>query len=203
MDLLNSETTPSDILMRYCSNNAYRRQAFPFRDTLIRYITNNPASSKFYQKMIQSCKHFFIKNPIITVPKLCFHQRTGWYTQGSRPSQDRRNDVLVYLNELTSKIWINDSLSVFGSTPIWPALTSFMPKIYQCNAKNIYIEKQMLSFNDLMVIASKCIRLDLQCVVIMNNDKIVPETEDNQFYFETAVSLEVLVKALPNAKKFT
>uniref|UniRef100_A0A914PTK3 Uncharacterized protein n=1 Tax=Panagrolaimus davidi TaxID=227884 RepID=A0A914PTK3_9BILA len=35
----------------------------------------------------------------------------------------------------------------------------------------------------------------------MNNDEIVPETEKD--YFETAVSLEVVFKALPNVKNFT
>uniref|UniRef100_A0A914P281 RNA polymerase alpha subunit n=1 Tax=Panagrolaimus davidi TaxID=227884 RepID=A0A914P281_9BILA len=36
----------------------------------------------------------------------------------------------------------------------------------------------------------------------MSNDKIVSETEEDQFYFETAVSLEALFKALPNVKFF-
>uniref|UniRef100_A0A914PS27 Uncharacterized protein n=1 Tax=Panagrolaimus davidi TaxID=227884 RepID=A0A914PS27_9BILA len=60
----------------------------------------------------------------------------------------------------------------------------------------------MFPFNDLMVIASKCETLQLSDVVIMNNDKIIPETKENQFYFETAVSLEALFKALPNVKIF-
>uniref|UniRef100_A0A914PCB2 Uncharacterized protein n=1 Tax=Panagrolaimus davidi TaxID=227884 RepID=A0A914PCB2_9BILA len=56
----------------------------------------------------------------------------------------------------------------------------------------------MFSFNDLMVIASKCELLHLSNVVIMNNDEIIPERD----YFETAISLEALVKALPNVKSF-
>uniref|UniRef100_A0A914QSR2 Uncharacterized protein n=1 Tax=Panagrolaimus davidi TaxID=227884 RepID=A0A914QSR2_9BILA len=36
----------------------------------------------------------------------------------------------------------------------------------------------------------------------MNNDEKVPETEENQFYFETAVSLEDIFNALPNVKTF-
>jgi hypothetical protein len=215
MDLSNSETTPSDILKRYYSNSAprrryifhstYRLQAFPFRDSLICYITNNPASSNVYQKMIQSFKHFFIKNPIIIVPNLFFEEMytreyKGWYTQGSHSSKDRPNDSLVYLNELTTKIWITVSLDVLGSTPRRPAVTFSMPQIYQCDATDIYISKQMFSFNDLIVIASKCEGLYLSSVVITNNDEIVPETEED--YYKTAVSLEALFKALPNVKTF-
>uniref|UniRef100_A0A914QLU4 Uncharacterized protein n=1 Tax=Panagrolaimus davidi TaxID=227884 RepID=A0A914QLU4_9BILA len=207
MDLLNSETipsSPSDILMKYYSNNAsfrstYRRQTFPFRDTLIRYITNNPSSANVYQKMIQSCKHFFIKNPIIVVPNLLFDEG-GWYTQGSRPSKDRPNERSVYFIEITSKIWITDSLNVLESTPNCPVITSFMPQIYQSDATLIVIYHQMCSFNDLMVIASKCEILFLSNVVVMNNNEKVPETEGDGF--ETAISLEALFIALPNVKTF-
>uniref|UniRef100_A0A914QZL9 Uncharacterized protein n=1 Tax=Panagrolaimus davidi TaxID=227884 RepID=A0A914QZL9_9BILA len=59
----------------------------------------------------------------------------------------------------------------------------------------------MFSLNDLMVIASKSETLNLSYVVIMNNDKVVPEIEED--YFEYAVSLETLLKALPNVKNFT
>uniref|UniRef100_A0A914P320 Uncharacterized protein n=1 Tax=Panagrolaimus davidi TaxID=227884 RepID=A0A914P320_9BILA len=127
-------------------------------------------------------------------------QTPGWYTQGSRPSKDRPYDRSVYMNKLTSKIWITDSLDVDGRN--LPAVTSFMPKIYQCDASSLVIFEQMFSFNDLMVIASKCEMLYLQCVVITNNDEAVPETENNQFNFETAVSLEAVLKALPKVKTF-
>uniref|UniRef100_A0A914P1Z7 Uncharacterized protein n=1 Tax=Panagrolaimus davidi TaxID=227884 RepID=A0A914P1Z7_9BILA len=76
-----------------------------------------------------------------------------------------------------------------------------MPKIYQCDATSIIIYGQMFSFNNFMVIASKCKMLNLTGVVILNNDEIIPETEDH-LYFETAVSLEALLKALPNVKTF-
>uniref|UniRef100_A0AC35GE41 Uncharacterized protein n=1 Tax=Panagrolaimus sp. PS1159 TaxID=55785 RepID=A0AC35GE41_9BILA len=59
---------------------------------------------------------------------------------------------------------------------------------------------QMFSFNDLMVIASKCEILHLSSVVVTNNDEVIPKTEDD--YFKTPVSLEALVKALPNVKTF-
>jgi hypothetical protein len=212
MDLSNSKTTPSDILMKYYSKNArwrqyifrytYLQQVFPFRDTLIRYITNNHASSKLYQKMIQSCKHFFIKNPIIIVPELSFNQRKRWHTQGSRDSLGRPKGRKICLSKLTSKIWITGPLEIWGTTFFLPEVTSFMPKIYQSDATSIHIYGTF-SFNDFMVIASKCKILHLSSVVIINNDAVIPETEEGQFYFETAVSLEALFKALPNVKSFT
>uniref|UniRef100_A0A914PQA6 Uncharacterized protein n=1 Tax=Panagrolaimus davidi TaxID=227884 RepID=A0A914PQA6_9BILA len=162
MDLSNSETTPSDKLMKYYSNNApfrstYHRQAFYFRDTLIRYITNNPASSKSYQKMIQSCKHFFIKNSIVIVPELYFVQKEGWYTQV--PSKDRPNGRSVYLNEITSKIWNTDSMDVWGTVeelleiPHFLSLDEFriwrIPEIFDIISFYGHIKKNKKTWIDL------------------------------------------------------
>uniref|UniRef100_A0A914PBW0 Uncharacterized protein n=1 Tax=Panagrolaimus davidi TaxID=227884 RepID=A0A914PBW0_9BILA len=72
-----------------------------------------------------------------------------------------------------------------------------MPQIYQCDATSINIYRQMFSFNELMIIASKCEMLYLWCVALMNKNETVSETE------ETAISLEALFKALPNVKSFT
>uniref|UniRef100_A0A914PTM6 Uncharacterized protein n=1 Tax=Panagrolaimus davidi TaxID=227884 RepID=A0A914PTM6_9BILA len=179
-------------------------QNFSMPDSIIFYISKNPSTSKSYQKMIQSCRIFFIKNPIIIVPVVRFIEvkdRKGWYTQGSLPSKDRPNGRAVYLNELTSKIWITDLMDVWEHAPDWPIVMSFVPKIYQCDATDISIEKQMFSFNDLMVIASKCEKLHLANVIISNNDEIVPETKED--YLKTAISLEALVKALPNVKTYS
>uniref|UniRef100_A0A914QYN7 Uncharacterized protein n=1 Tax=Panagrolaimus davidi TaxID=227884 RepID=A0A914QYN7_9BILA len=183
--------------------SSYQLQNFSMPDSIIFYISKNPSSSKLYQKLIQSCKHFFIKNPIIIVPKLHFHRRKGWHTQGNRPSKNRPNGRTVYFNEITSKIWITDELGCMPACSNWPVVTSFKPQIYQCDATSIYFDQQMFSFNDLMVIASKCEILHLSSVVIMNNDEVIPEIEEDQFYFETAVSLEALFKALPDVKTFT
>uniref|UniRef100_A0A914PBS3 Uncharacterized protein n=1 Tax=Panagrolaimus davidi TaxID=227884 RepID=A0A914PBS3_9BILA len=178
-------------------------QNFSMPDSIIFYISKNPSTSKFYRKLTQTCKHCFIKNPMINVPVLLFTElkEKGWYTQGSLPSKNRLNVGSVYFNEVTSKIWITDSLTVSGRTRNRPVVTSFMPKIYKCDAKSISIFEQMFSFNDLMVIASKCEKLFLSNVVIMSNDEVVPETQKD--CFETAVSLEALVKTLPNVKIFT
>uniref|UniRef100_A0A914QP48 Uncharacterized protein n=1 Tax=Panagrolaimus davidi TaxID=227884 RepID=A0A914QP48_9BILA len=188
----NIEMTRNNVSMGFPNRAQFysscQLQNFSMPDSIIFYISKNPSTSKFYKKMIQSCKCIFIKNPIIIVPSLCFDRRKGWHTQGNRPSKDRQNDRSVYLNKLTSKIWISDSLDVWGRT-ISPILSSFMPQIYQCDATTVFIEKQMFSFNNLMVIASKCVVLYLSIVVIINNDKVV--------------SLEALFKVLPNVKRFT
>uniref|UniRef100_A0A914QF70 Uncharacterized protein n=1 Tax=Panagrolaimus davidi TaxID=227884 RepID=A0A914QF70_9BILA len=200
----NNEMTRNNLSMVFPNRTQFysfcQLQNFSMPDSNIFYITKNPSTPKFYQKLIQSCKYFFIKNSIIIVPKLRFSlEYKGWYTQGSRPSNDRPNGRSVYLNELTSKIWITDSFSVCGGTPDWSVVTSFMPQIYQCDATYIFIYGQIFSFNNLMVIASKCEMLYLSSVIKLNNDKIVPETN----YFKTAVSLDALFKALPNVKTFT
>uniref|UniRef100_A0A914PV68 Uncharacterized protein n=1 Tax=Panagrolaimus davidi TaxID=227884 RepID=A0A914PV68_9BILA len=48
----------------------YIRQNWPFRDSLINYITKNPSNAKAWQKLIQPCKYFFAKNSIFVIDKL-------------------------------------------------------------------------------------------------------------------------------------
>uniref|UniRef100_A0A914PTV5 Uncharacterized protein n=1 Tax=Panagrolaimus davidi TaxID=227884 RepID=A0A914PTV5_9BILA len=48
----------------------FNRQNWPFRDSLINYITKNPSNAKAWKKLIQSCKYFFAKNPIYVIDKL-------------------------------------------------------------------------------------------------------------------------------------
>uniref|UniRef100_A0A914P4D1 Uncharacterized protein n=1 Tax=Panagrolaimus davidi TaxID=227884 RepID=A0A914P4D1_9BILA len=58
----------------------------------------------------------------------------------------------------------------------------------------------MFSYNDLMVIASKCEMFHLSNVVIINKDEVLPEKAIDSF--KTAISLEAVLKALPNVKTF-
>uniref|UniRef100_A0A914NYM6 Uncharacterized protein n=1 Tax=Panagrolaimus davidi TaxID=227884 RepID=A0A914NYM6_9BILA len=54
----------------------YRRQNWSLSYLIIGYITKNPSNAKAWEKLIQSCKYFFAKNPIIVADYLNFSQ--GW-----------------------------------------------------------------------------------------------------------------------------
>uniref|UniRef100_A0A914Q6B4 Uncharacterized protein n=1 Tax=Panagrolaimus davidi TaxID=227884 RepID=A0A914Q6B4_9BILA len=122
---------------RFCSTyNA--RQNWSLPNSIIYYISKNPSTSKSFQKLIQSCKYFFIKNPIIIVPE--FH-------------------VTQFSNEITCNIWITESLGIITDSPV------SINKIYQCDATSITISGQRLSINELIAFASKSEMLHLSNAV--------------------------------------
>uniref|UniRef100_A0A914PL00 Uncharacterized protein n=1 Tax=Panagrolaimus davidi TaxID=227884 RepID=A0A914PL00_9BILA len=81
----------------------FSRQNFSLPNNIIYYILKNPKSAKFYQKMVQSCKYFFIKNPIIVIDtKLWFCDENRWETES------KQYDI----TKVTCKFWITGDLFI-------------------------------------------------------------------------------------------
>ena len=58
---------------RKCDFENLHPQRFSIPSTIIYYITKNLVSPSTHQKLIQSCKHFFAKNPIIVIDRIMFY----------------------------------------------------------------------------------------------------------------------------------
>uniref|UniRef100_A0AC34FGX2 Uncharacterized protein n=1 Tax=Panagrolaimus sp. ES5 TaxID=591445 RepID=A0AC34FGX2_9BILA len=46
------------------------RREWSLPDSIMYYMAMNPKSAEVYQKLVKSCKYFYIKNPIVVVPDL-------------------------------------------------------------------------------------------------------------------------------------
>ena len=57
---------------RNCDFKTVNSQKFSIPSTIIYYISNNPSSPNGYQKLTQTCKYFYAKNPIIVVYDIRF-----------------------------------------------------------------------------------------------------------------------------------
>uniref|UniRef100_A0AC34FYV7 Uncharacterized protein n=1 Tax=Panagrolaimus sp. ES5 TaxID=591445 RepID=A0AC34FYV7_9BILA len=121
-------------------------QNFPFPNTLIYYISMNPSSPKAYNKMIQSCKYFFEKNPILVISRIT-EKRT---CPNERCSITRDNTFNI--NKTTSKFWLTEKLLLVEASPEF--ITSLCPKLYRCNIKKILIHKTTINFDDFKFLAS-------------------------------------------------
>uniref|UniRef100_A0A914QMK7 Uncharacterized protein n=1 Tax=Panagrolaimus davidi TaxID=227884 RepID=A0A914QMK7_9BILA len=51
-------------------SDRYRHQRWPFRDTIMDYITQNPSTETVYKKLTQTCKYFYSKNPVTVCAEL-------------------------------------------------------------------------------------------------------------------------------------
>uniref|UniRef100_A0A914PH47 Uncharacterized protein n=1 Tax=Panagrolaimus davidi TaxID=227884 RepID=A0A914PH47_9BILA len=136
------------------------RQNFALPDTIMFYILMNPKTAKLYQKLIKSCKYFFVKNPVLVISYL-FYNCDKWFVD-QKPFD---------LSKLTCKVWITDKLNLCSvKTGNQSILPSLMSKFYRCDAKDLLLSNQVLSFHDLSLLISSAKDISLYNISIKNKN---------------------------------
>uniref|UniRef100_A0A914QPT5 Uncharacterized protein n=1 Tax=Panagrolaimus davidi TaxID=227884 RepID=A0A914QPT5_9BILA len=158
--------------------STYRRQDFAFQDSIMHYIAKNPKSVKLYQKLVKSCKHFFLKNPILILYKLC-STSAGWEAR----AEDDWKRLDIY--NISSKFWITEGF--YGFTGKNDLVSSLIPKLYKCDAKMLHLFDQIITSDELLFLASNAEEIDFSEVVVKYADGSV-------------VPLEKVVEVLPKIK---
>uniref|UniRef100_A0A914PRL1 Uncharacterized protein n=1 Tax=Panagrolaimus davidi TaxID=227884 RepID=A0A914PRL1_9BILA len=165
--------------------STYRRQRFAFPDPIMEYIAKNPQFAEDYQKLIESCKYFFIKNPILVIRDLRYKSGKGWQTRSSVSGGWRKIDA----NKLSSKLWITGSLDVNATTYDDKYVLYFMiPKIDECQADRLKLVKQYILYEELDILGTfaKYVCLKGSVVKYQNGEN---------------VELEKIVEVFPKATK--
>jgi hypothetical protein len=166
----------------------YRPQNWSLPDSLIYYITKTPSNAKGWQKLIQRCKYFFSKNPIIVADCLDF-------SQGCVASTGR-HEKRIPSNNVSYKLWIAEKLRIYEANP--NCVSSFIPQIYRCDAKKLILYGPILSYNEFLFFSRNVEVLHLYYSRVENGYGTVAMNEDR-----TIVPLENLVKTLVNLKEIS
>uniref|UniRef100_A0A914PFU7 Uncharacterized protein n=1 Tax=Panagrolaimus davidi TaxID=227884 RepID=A0A914PFU7_9BILA len=165
----------------------YRQQNWPFKLSFINYITKTPSNAKAWQKLIQSCKYFFAKNPIVVADSLDLHQMFE-VSAG-------RLQKFISSNNISYKLWITEKLRIYGADP--KDVSSIIPQIYRCDAKKLLLHGQILSYNEFLFLSRNAEVLFWGVEVTDDNKNFtVVKNEDG-----TIVPLEKLVKTLVSLKR--
>uniref|UniRef100_A0A914PDB1 Uncharacterized protein n=1 Tax=Panagrolaimus davidi TaxID=227884 RepID=A0A914PDB1_9BILA len=160
--------------------STYRRQNFAFQGSIMHYIAKNPKSSKLYQKLVQSCKYFFLKNPILIFYKLRYING-GWDVM----AEAEHGWKCIDIKNILIKCWITKGL--YGFTGNNRIVSSLIPKLYKCDAKRLDLLNQIITFDELLFLASNAEEIDFDEVVVKyENGSVVP--------------LEKVVEVLPKIK---
>uniref|UniRef100_A0AC35FQA0 Uncharacterized protein n=1 Tax=Panagrolaimus sp. PS1159 TaxID=55785 RepID=A0AC35FQA0_9BILA len=170
----------------------YRLQNWPFKYSFINYITNNPSNRKAWQKLIQCCKYFFAKNPIIVAGRLDFER--GW--EVSTNTSAVRLQKYIPPNIVSYKLWIAETLSTMSYNDP-NCVSSIIPQIYRCDATTLLLHGQILSYNEFLFLSRNVEFLHLSFSGIHDNGTVV-KNEDG-----TIVTLEKLVKTLVKLKQIS
>uniref|UniRef100_A0A914PWH9 Uncharacterized protein n=1 Tax=Panagrolaimus davidi TaxID=227884 RepID=A0A914PWH9_9BILA len=114
-----------------------KRQYYAFPKFVMDYILKNPKSSKLWKKLIQTCKWFFDKNPIVVIPCLHFnkfYKIDGFSTCSTQQCNDVRDRPIKLINA-PFKLWITELLEIVDLGGA--AAKSLIPRIYKCDAEDI------------------------------------------------------------------
>uniref|UniRef100_A0AC34FSL2 DUF38 domain-containing protein n=1 Tax=Panagrolaimus sp. ES5 TaxID=591445 RepID=A0AC34FSL2_9BILA len=145
-------------------------------------MAKNPKNAEVYQKLIRSCKYFFVQNPIIVLERIFIRKQKSEFNNVIKCSD---------IDRLLSKLWVTEKFEnspKFMDPKIYRSLiSSTIPKLYQVDAKECFIRDQILSFKEFLFLSSNVQHIVLNCTVVKNEDGSV-------------VPLEKLVAVLPNVK---
>uniref|UniRef100_A0A914QPQ8 Uncharacterized protein n=1 Tax=Panagrolaimus davidi TaxID=227884 RepID=A0A914QPQ8_9BILA len=141
----------------------YRHQNFSMPDSFVFYIAKNPTSWKLYQKMVKTCKYFFVKNPILVIDKHLNYYDSQWTIE----------ETPYNMNQTTSKLWIADDLTVDSDTAEMKErniLASILPKLYRCDAWVLSLFEQVIFYHDLPLLTSSAKLIFFDQVVVKHED---------------------------------
>uniref|UniRef100_A0AC35EZV3 Uncharacterized protein n=1 Tax=Panagrolaimus sp. PS1159 TaxID=55785 RepID=A0AC35EZV3_9BILA len=130
---------------------------------------------KLYQKLIQTCKYFFIKNPIIILHCLRFEEHV-WRICDKINCKEYHTYRKIDLAKIQSTISVSKNLEISFIFSLNSSIaSSLIPKLYNGNVEALELHGQNISFNDLLFFSKTIQQIDLQkSTVFYQNGIIVP-----------------------------
>ena len=119
-------------------------QTFPFHAPLMSQIYVN-RSSTLHMKLIQSCKYFFVKNPIVAVHQVNFYQNFCSLS-------NYQENINTNFTKNNVKVWITCNLFFDSYLYKWPR---FLSAIFKTDYVFLQLYQQTLKLSDLKEVADK------------------------------------------------
>ena len=135
-----------------------QNQRFSLPEIIVHYLAKNPTSSKLWKKLIQTCKYFYSKNPIIVVD--CVRQMVNSDNTSWAMELDERETNFV-LQNCSFKFWISNSLSAFIlDTP--DRISSLFPRVYRFDLESLYLSNVSITFDEFNCLSASNTLIELE-----------------------------------------
>uniref|UniRef100_A0A914PJY2 Uncharacterized protein n=1 Tax=Panagrolaimus davidi TaxID=227884 RepID=A0A914PJY2_9BILA len=156
------------------------QQNFPFHNTFMDYISKNVKSAEVYQNLIQTCKYFFRKNPIVFIAEA--YNNFGEDTWNMR----------LKFKDISCKVWVTHKIeNGIKRDDKDDYIQNIIPKIYKSDIKKFYLYEHRISLKELIFLcSSRCRKIRLSSVIFEKNDD------------GTDITLERIIEVLPKLKYF-
>uniref|UniRef100_A0AC34FN86 Uncharacterized protein n=1 Tax=Panagrolaimus sp. ES5 TaxID=591445 RepID=A0AC34FN86_9BILA len=163
------------------------KQWFALPESIMYYMAKNPCTSEVYLKLIQSCKFFFEKMPLLVAADLHGKTKLCPYDEEECGENDQGCCVEIDMDKLSNKIWItnmlyleNENISTFTSL--------IYPKLYRCQKANLTIYGEVIQFDDFEKCAPFLTDIDLhnvqtESVMLDKLIELCPKVKTFKFFF--------------------
>uniref|UniRef100_A0AC35FQN6 Uncharacterized protein n=1 Tax=Panagrolaimus sp. PS1159 TaxID=55785 RepID=A0AC35FQN6_9BILA len=171
------------------------KQYFSLPSNIIYYMAMNPSTPKCYNKLIQCCKYFFEKNPIIVVKNLISYNgdesQTKICSKREYECEEFGCCVDIDIYKVTSTFWLTSELEFDCFSNNNPNYYSTLcSKIFRCDIAKLLLHEKLIYYEDFKLLASSAKEILLDCVEMTYNN------EDGE-----NVMLEKIVEACSKVKK--
>ena len=123
----------------------FTSQTLPFCYSMKSYIDVHRTAA-LHAKLIQTCKYFYAKNPIVVVDKVT-------YNEVFSKLEYKTEKVYIIPKKFPYKLWITEKLLIGPSEVlIWPL---FLSLIYQYDNIKLVIQNQSILLLNLKLMANK------------------------------------------------
>ena len=147
-----------------------QNQRFKLPEIIVHYLAKNPTSSKLWKKLIQTCKYFYSKNPVVVVGDVC---ETGdlainFWDVSSDVSGRRIN---LDLQNCSFKFWITYSLSAkIRDTP--DRISSLIQRVYRFDLETLNLWDVSITLDEFQCLISSntLIKLKFVNVIMKHSD---------------------------------
>ena len=146
-----------------------QNQRFSLPEIIVHYLAKNPTSSKLWKKLIQTCKYFYSKNPIIVADCVCktvnIDNTSSWVMELDEMETN------IDLQHSSYKLWITDYLDAeFDDTP--DRISSLIPRVYRFDLETLSLYKVSVTFDEFNCLTSSksLIRFNFDDVILKHAD---------------------------------
>ena len=123
-----------------CFFETTKPQNFSLPEPIINIILKSKENPLIYEKLIQTCKYFFTKNPVLVINYLYIHTCEN---KLSVQTHRHQRDVEFYG---TGKLWCCEILGI--SETCSTRLSPFISRIYKCDLESLCLSKLSIAYND-------------------------------------------------------
>uniref|UniRef100_A0A914QZY1 Uncharacterized protein n=1 Tax=Panagrolaimus davidi TaxID=227884 RepID=A0A914QZY1_9BILA len=184
-------TTKKTILWPETPSIQQKHLSLPY--LIIDYIAKNPLSPEVYKKLIQCCKYFFEKMPVLVAADMFDGGRTLCPYNGEKcDDNDEECCVSIDINKLKSSIWPTNLICLDQNYyPVYHKdyYSLLCSKIYLLGTSRLCLRGISILFDDFKILVSAVKNVELSNVDITYNDG-------------KPVMLEGILESIPHIKTF-